>query len=375
MKNIIAVLLILTFAGFCTNENTSKIPSGVITYSALFTDEMSTDVSCYRIPALITAPDGTLIVAADERVESCADLRTNQNINIVIRRSSDNGVTWSECETVVNYPYGTSASDPSMIVDKETNVIFLFYNFMDHNKESGIYYLHVIKSQDNGKTWSEPENITSQITKSDWYSDFKFITSGRGIQTQTGTLLHTLVNLEKGLYLFGSRDHGKSWFLIDTPIRPADESKVVESVDGSWLINSRVNKGGMRYIHISEDYGNTWKTMSQPELADPGCNASLIRYTSVKDGFEKNRLLFSNANMENNRKNMTVRLSYDEGNNWTVGKTIYAGSAAYSSLTVMENEEIGLLFEKDNYKEIAFVRFSLQWVTNGEDRIEKAENK
>ncbi|MFO7891433.1 MAG: sialidase family protein [bacterium] len=75
------VLLILIFAGFCTNENTPKIPSGVITYSKLFTDEMSTEVSCYRIPALITASDGTLIAAVDERVESCTDLRTNKNIN------------------------------------------------------------------------------------------------------------------------------------------------------------------------------------------------------------------------------------------------------------------------------------------------------
>jgi len=61
--------------------------------------------------------------------------------------------------------------------------------------------------------------LTSQITKSEWHNDFKFITSGRGIKTSSGKLIHTLVNLENGLHLFGSDDHGESWYLIDVPIK------------------------------------------------------------------------------------------------------------------------------------------------------------
>lgn len=99
--------------------------------------------------------NGDLIAAIDERVPNCGDLNRSGDINIVVRRSADNGKTWSGIETVVNFPLGLSASDPSMIVDRDTKEIILFYNYMDYEKERDIYYLHVVKSKDNGKTWSK----------------------------------------------------------------------------------------------------------------------------------------------------------------------------------------------------------------------------
>jgi sialidase-1 len=116
---------------------------------------------------------------------------------------------------------------------------------MNHNAEQGIYYLHVARSRDNGVSWTKPEDITSQITPPEWRRDLKFITSGSGIQTRSGTLLHTLVNLDKGLHVFGGADDGKTWFLVESPLKPRDESKVVELVDGAWMVNSRV-KGNRR---------------------------------------------------------------------------------------------------------------------------------
>ena len=68
---------------------------------------------------------------------------------------------------------------------------------------------------------------------------------------------------------------------------------------------------------------------------------------------------------------MTVRVSYDEGKTWTEGKTIYPGGSAYSSLTLLENGDIGLFFEKDGYKENVFVSFSLKWLTDGKDKYKK----
>lgn len=371
---MILLLLLLTLAvlplSAHAQADTDQIAEGVVTHQDLFNSEMNEDVACYRIPALVTAPNGDLIAAIDERVPSCNDLRGNKDINIVLRRSSDGGKTWSDIETVIDFPDGRSASDPSMIVDEETREIILFYNYMDLSEDQDTYHMHVVKSPDNGKTWSEPTDITAEITKSAWKDDFQFITSGRGIQTRAGTLLHTLVNLDKGVHLFGSRDHGESWFLLDSPLDPADESKVVELVDGTWMVNSRVNDAGMRYVHTSEDEGETWMTRRAPELIDPGANASLIRYTSTKAGDETNRLLFSNAKSKETRENLTVRLSYDEGETWTEGKTIYPGPAAYSSLTVLENGDVGVLFEKDDYTENTFVRFSLDWLTDGEDSLE-----
>lgn len=331
----------------------------------LFDAREQDDIACYRIPALVTAPNGDLIATIDERVPSCNDLRGSDDINIVGRRSSDNGKTWSDIERISDLPLGESASDPSMIVDGETGVIFLFYNFMNLTTEPDVYYLHLMRSEDNGKTWSEPEDITDQITPAEWKNDFKFITSGRGIQTSTGKLLHCMVNLDHGMHLFGSDDHGVSWFLIETPIQPADESKIVELADGTWMINSRTKGIGYRYVHTSTDAGNTWESRADSTLIDPACNASIIRYSSIAAGDDKNRLIFSNANSQESRTNMTVRVSYDEGETWSVGQTVYAGGSAYSTLTVLENGGIGLLFEKDEYQENAFVSFSLEWLESG----------
>ncbi len=364
------VFSLLMLAGTSAGQDAPNIARGLITHQDLFNATMREGVACYRIPALATAPDGSLVAAMDERVGSCDDLGTNKDINIVARRSTDDGMTWSAIETVVDYDHGISASDPSMIVDRKTGEILLFYNYMDHNAEHGIYYLHVTRSRDNGVSWTKAEDITSQITRPGWRRDFAFITSGNGIQTRSGTLLHTLVNLDKGLHVFGRADDAKTWFLVEAPLKPGDESRVVELADGAWMVNSRVKGKGMRYVHTSADRGKTWRTAPEPALPDPACNASLIRCTSVADGYNKNRLLFSNANSRKARRNMTVRVSYDEGTSWTDGKTIYAGEAAYSSLTMLRNGDIGLLFEKNDYRENVFVRFSIEWLTDGKDRYE-----
>ncbi|MCR8668702.1 glycoside hydrolase [Aestuariibaculum sp. M13] len=364
---LILGLVLLSSCGTKVKEVSTSLGNQVPEFVTLFEKGMEEGVLCYRIPSIVTAPNGDLIAAIDQRVPSCGDLKWSRDINIIIRRSPDNGKTWSNIQTVVDFPDGYSASDPSMIVDKETGDIFMFYNYMDLETEKDVYYMHVVKSSDNGKTWSKPEDITSQIAKPEWHNDFKFITSGRGIQTSSGKLLHTMVNLNKGLHVFGSDNHGKSWYFIDTPIMPADESKIVELVDGTLMINARVNKTGMRYVHISKNEGQTWETKTASSLIDPGCNASIIRYTSKKDGFDKNRLLFSNAKSEKDRINLTVRISYDEGKTWSKGKTIYAGSSAYSSLTILENGDIGVFFEKDDYVKNDFARFTLEWLTDGKD--------
>jgi sialidase-1 len=374
MKKILLILTVLLTCSIHSQEN-EKLADGLITYQDLFNTSMEEGVSCYRIPAIVTAPNGDLIAAIDERVPSCGDLKWSKDINIVLRRSDDNGENWSDIEMVVDFPFGKSASDPSMIVDRITNEIFLFYNYMDLDKEKDVYYLHVVKSSDNGKTWTKPEDITSQIAKPEWHNDFKFITSGRGIQTSKGKLLHCMVNLDSGMHLFGSDDHGKSWHLIDTPVSPANESKVVELADGSWMVNARANGNKLRYIHVSYDEGKTWNSKPDPQLIDPNCNASIIRYTSINDGYKKNRLLFSNAKMEKGRKNMTVRISYDEGKTWSDGKTIYTGGSAYSTMTILENGNIGLFFEKDGYKQNPFLSFSLKWMTDGKDKYKKPKKK
>ncbi|MCL3781029.1 exo-alpha-sialidase [Prolixibacteraceae bacterium JC049] len=371
MRTVIGLMLLLLTGVTVAQNSEFKVAKGVKSNIDLFNAEMRPGVSCYRIPALVTAPNGDLIAAIDERVPSCGDLKWSKNINIVIRRSSVNGKSWLPIETVVDFPLGQSASDPSLIVDRETKEIFMFYNFMDLDKEKDIYYLHVVSSKDNGKTWSEPRDITHQIALPGWKKDFKFITSGRGVQLENGTMLHCLVNLKTGGHIFGSDDHGKNWYLINKAIKPFNESKIIELTNGDWMINSRVQGLGYRYVHISKDNGASWHSFGDTTLIDPACNASIIRYTSKKDGYKKNRLLFANAKRVKGRMNMTVRISYDEGKTWSDGKTVYAGSSAYSTLTILKNGDIGLLFEKDDYKSNQFVSFSLKWLTDGKDKLRK----
>ena len=257
----------------------SSVSQNQLEFIDLFNAENNPEVSCYRIPSIITASNGDLIAVIDERVPSCGDLKWSRNINIVMRKSSDNGKTWGPIETLIDYPLGQSASDPSMILDEHTNTIFMFYNYMNLDNEKDVYYLKYISSIDNGESWSSPIDITSQISKPNWDKDFKFITSGKGIQTKDGTLLHCLVNLQKGTHVFGSTDHGESWFVTETPTSPGDESKIIELDEGSWMVNSRVNNSGFRYSHVSNDFGKTWLTKKEESIIDPGCNGSFIRYS------------------------------------------------------------------------------------------------
>ena len=354
MRKIFTSLLLIIVIGLSAQNEKYQIADGVITHQDLFNTSMVQGVNCFRIPAIVTAPNGDLIAAIDERVPNCGDLNRSGDINIVVRRSADNGKTWSAIETVVNFPLGLSASDPSMIVDRDTKEIILFYNYMDYEKERDIYYLHVVKSKDNGKTWSKPEDITKQIAKPEWHKDFKFITSGRGIQTRDGRLLHTLVNLSKGLFIFGSDDHGKTWYFIDTPIKPADESKIIELADGTWMVNARVNGAKLRYVHTSTDQGKSWTSKPEPALIDPSCNGSIIRYTAKADGFNKDRIIFSNAKMEKGRMNLNVRISYDEGKTWKKKILIEPKNTGYSDIVKISSKEIGVFYEADDYKEIRY---------------------
>lgn len=305
-------------------------------------------VSCYRIPAITDGPDGILITAADERVPSCGDLKWNRDINIVIRRSTDGGRTWEEPVKAVDFPDGCSASDPSLIYDHNTGTIFLFYNYMDLDKAPDRYFFHVIKSTDGGISWTSPRDITSMISPEEWKDDFKFITSGHGTVTPDGKLLHTMVNLSKGLHIFGSDDHGASWHLLETALSPADESKIIALGDGSWIVNSRVNGQGYRYLYFSDDNGTTWEPSPRKDLPDPGCNGAMAVYHYKG----KEYLLFVNAADPEYRRNLTLRYSTDKGSTWSEGLKICEGDAAYSDIAVLPDGTVTVVYEKDGYTDI-----------------------
>ncbi len=348
-KRLFALLVSLSL--FATADVSKKI---------VLWENGQNDIKSYRIPALCTAPNGDLIAACDARKNNAGDLNVFQPINISVRRSSDGGKTWSKAVNSWTWRWDEeekwSGSDPSFIVDEMTGTIFMFYNVWKwedvKNWNNNIYRFYVQSSSDNGKTWSKPRDISADIAFPEWpfgkarnQGGFIFISSGSGIQTKDGTLLHTLVHVGDGNALFGSEDHGKTWKAIGKPVKNGDECKVVELRDGAWMINSRW-RGGGRQIHVSKNRGMTWQSHYDANLIDPQCNAQISRYG-------KGVLLFSNCKSRG-RNNLHIRASIDEGKSWTDGICIEKGGSAYSDITPVGKDKIGILFEGAGYSTIQF---------------------
>ena len=335
----------------------------------------------FRIPAIITAKNGDLIAVIDARRNTTRDLQHTRNIDIAYKISTDNGDNWSEIKFMTDFPDGQVGSDASLILDRTTGKIFCFYNYLDHDTEFNKsrpsrvavnYRFYLQTSEDHGKTWSKPIDIRDQVLPdSVTKRDFVFVTSGRGIQTRSGTLIHTIVHVGKGGYLFGSDDQGETWTALRdaSPFSPANESKILELPDGTWMINARLNGSGHRYIHRSNDNGKNWSGSKDSSLPDPGCNAEPILYTSKLNGYKKDRLLFVNAHSSKGRKNLVLSLSYDGGQTWAHKKCIEEGPSGYSSITICKNGDIGIFFE--NGTKMTFVRVPLEDLTDGKDKLSK----
>jgi sialidase-1 len=321
----------------------------------LFTkSEFENQKSCYRIPSIIQTHKGTLLAAADQRNGTCADLIGGDDINIVLRISHDQGKTWTPSHTIVDFPKGQSASDVSMVQDKKTKEIFAFYNFMDLVNSPKEFRLHYVSSKNDGKTWSSPVDITDAIAPEEWKMKFKFITSGRGEYTSKGWILNTLVLLDEGIHVIGSKDHGKTWQRLSPLLVTADESNIVELPNKTWMVNSRVKDHGHRKIFISKDKGQSWEERTETQLEDPTCNASTLVHNK--------KLYFSNLHVKgsNDRKNLGIKTSIDNGTSWKFLETVEPGSSAYSVLTPITNNKIGILYESVDYRDIVFKVINLK---------------
>ena len=189
-------------------------------------------------------------------------------------------------------------------------------------------------------------------------------------------MLQSLVLSEQTRFVIIDLDSG--WLRASRPSGfLTNESQVVELADGSLMMNMCSRHGLHQLaVAITKDLGHTWTPLTHdPALVEPICQASIIRYTDRRDGYTKDRLLFSNpANNDRRRINMTVRISYDEGKTWPVQKLIDSGKTAYSCLTVLPDGTIAILYErgeKHAAQRIAFVRFNLEWLSEGKDELKK----
>lgn len=347
----------------------------------LFTANQS-GYSSYRIPALITSQKGTLLAFCEGRKDGAGDAG---NIDILLKRSADNGKTWSD-QKVIWDDGANTCGNPCPVVDETTGTIWLLLTHNrgdDHEGDiikktaKGTRTVWVSKSDDDGLTWSAPADITPTTKKPEW--GWYATGPGVGIQIKHGPRAGRLVipcdysyddphgkvrngPFEYGSHVIYSDDQGKTWQLGGTITPKMNECQVVELADGNGtlLMNMRSYFGrGARAHAVSYDGGASWTApYDAPDLVEPVCQASLLRYT-WPDKNNQSTILFLNPASTKIRHNLTLRASHDEGKTWPFIRTLHTGPSAYSSLAVVSGKDIAVLYEAGEKNPYETIRFDI----------------
>jgi sialidase-1 len=334
----------------------------------------------YRIPAIVVSKSGTLLAFCEGRKESKSD---TGNIDLLLKRSTDNGKTWSDSIVIWDDDANT-CGNPTPVVDQSTGTIWLPMTWnlgSDHESEikAGTSEhprrIFVTHSSDDGLTWAEPTEISKSVRQDHW----RWYATGPGNAIQlargqhAGRLLipanhsdHTDATQHPyRSHVFWSDDHGATWQLGGVHGEKTNESAVVQRSDGSVLQAMRSYHGtNQRAMAISEDGGKSWGKMYLDKTLDtPVCQASMIRYSYADEESpgQPSRILFASPKGKK-RRNMHVWISYDEGQTWPLAKQIDADTSAYSNLIALPENKVGLLYEKGGYKTITLKTFSMPWL-------------
>ena len=349
----------------------------------------------YRIPGLVTTNKGTLIAVYDNRYYQSSDLQGD--IDVGMSRSTDGGNSWERMKPIMDMgewggkPQAENGiGDPSVLFDPVTNTIWVAA-LWDHGNpgksiwgnskpglepaETGQFVL--VKSTDDGLTWSAPINITKQVKNPEWYLFFQG--PGMGITMTDGTLVFPAQFKDASQVphstLIYSKDQGKTW-TAGTGAKPnTTEAQLVQLTDGSLMLNmrddlNRKEKGSNngRAVSITKDLGKTWTmhSSSNSALPEPNCMASLISTNMTVKGKMQQVLFFSNPNDKTSRVHMTIKASLDEGATWPSAYQleIYSPECyGYSCLTMIDNKTIGIVYEGE--KNLIFQKIPVSSVLKG----------
>lgn len=345
----------------------------------------------FRIPAIIRLFNGDLLAFAEGRVANAGDFG---NVDIVYKRSKNQGKTWSNLQKLIDNTH-LQAGNPAPVVDLlDPNYpkgrVFLYYNTGNNHesevrKGNGLREVWVIHSSDQGLSWSEPENISLEVHKPnqtaynkaydhplDWRTYAN--TPGHAIQMINGPYKGRIYvaanhsvgsprpgNLDYVAHAFYTDDHGKTYKLAqDVPFQGSNESMAAQISATEVYLSSRNQslKPKNRIISRSNDGGETWYlTKIDTLLIDPVNQASVLSWNNGNEFI----LAHLNAAHTEKRDRLTLRISYDKGYSWSVNHIIaespsgYKGDySAYSDMVKLDNRDIGIIFEFDNYKQIIF---------------------
>ncbi|MEV8559480.1 sialidase family protein [Streptomyces sp. NPDC051917] len=354
----------------------------------LFKASQDPGYACFRIPAIVKTTDGTLLAFAEGRVLNCGDAA---DIDIVVKRSTDGGRTWGPLQ-VVNEGAGDTHGNPAPIVDRVTGRVWLAETYNTGRTDSASCSVpcdrtpYLQYSDDDGRTWSVPRDLSPEILPADWNSWYATgpvhgiqLTRGRyagrlvfGVNTETWDGSRVTANHAA---LIVSDDHGGHWRIGATDTWPiADdgtfrqkpsELTLAERQDGSVLVSGREQDGtdlGHRTEAVSRDGGNSFTAPFRdlPDLYTPQVQGSMLR---VGD-----RLLLACPADPDRRRTMMIRSSYDGGRTWDSvdrGTVVTTDWSGYSDLVRADADTVGLIYEGgavDARDEIRFARFTEDWL-------------
>ena len=326
--------------------------------------------AAFRIPGLVTTARGTLLAVYDVRYNNSKDLQ--EHIDIGLSRSVDGGRTWQRMRLPLCFgchdglpAAQNGAGDPAILYDPVTHrawVVAAWCHGMGnrmawHSSKSGMEpavtgQLVMAYSDDDGKTWSEPINVTRQVKRPEW--NFLLQGPGRGIAMKNGTIVFAAqyIDAERMPHacILYSDDHGRSWRLHEGARSNTTEAQVAELPSGDLMLNMRDNRGGSRAVSVTSDMGRTWTEhpSSRKALREPVCMASLISVAADENASGRDILLFSNPDCDNARRDITVKISFDGGATWPEGNKVLldaGGGWGYSCLTMIDNRTVGILYE------------------------------
>ena len=323
----------------------------------------------YRIPGLVTTKAGTLIAVYDIRYDSSLDLQNN--VDIGVSRSTDQGRTWEKMRVAMDMgewgglPQAQNGiGDPAVLVDERTGEIFIIavwtHGIGADRAWTGVKQgmtpqetaqLMICSSKDDGQTWSEPRNITSQIKQPEWYLTLQG--PGRGITMKDGTLVFPIQYIDStrvpNAGVIYSKDHGQTWHIHDYAWTNTTEAQVCEVEPGVLMLNMRDNRKTGRRVCITSDLGKTWtEHASSGDLIEPVCMASIISVPASENVLGKDILLFSNPATKKGRHHMTIKASLDGGYTWTKDNSLLIDEEdlwGYSCLTMIDKETVGIIYE------------------------------
>jgi sialidase-1 len=328
----------------------------------------------FRIPAIEVAPDGTLLAFAEARKFNAGDPGYDNNeIDLVCKRSTDNGRTWSAMEVIEHAGERWSAANPATAVDRQTGQVWLLYLRCKPGRSTdtarpGTDDNQVLArwSADIGRTWSAPIDLTAatrDMKDPQWRTTV--VGPGGMIQDSKGRLVAAAWRYAPfGVFAIFSEDHGHTWhrgqMVPNSKNLKGNENQVVELSDGRILMDFRNEGSPGRWMSESRDGGRTW---SEPRVGlpvTPVCCA-IERYTLKSAGDDRDRILWTGPKGPD-RHNLVARVSYDEGRTFSSQRPIANEPAAYSDLAILKDKSAGVLWERGDYRYITFTRLTREFL-------------